>query len=72
MIQVIHRAFDILEYLSQDPKREFSLGEITAYTGLHKRPKASPNRPESSAHQMVFFSRRIARAATARIPQTYR
>lgn len=35
MIQVIHRAFDILEYLSQDPKREFSLGEITAYTGLN-------------------------------------
>ena len=35
MIQVIHRAFDILEYLSQDPKREFSLGEIAAYTGLN-------------------------------------
>lgn len=35
MIQVIHRALDILEFISQDPKKVFSLGEIAEYTGLN-------------------------------------
>lgn len=35
MIQVIHRAFNILEFLAQDPTKEFSLSEIVENTGLN-------------------------------------
>lgn len=41
MIQVIHRALDILEYISQGPKKEFSLGEIAEYTGLNSSTYAN-------------------------------
>ena len=35
MIQVINRALDILEFISNNPQKEHSLGEISAYTGLN-------------------------------------
>ncbi len=35
MIQVIHRALNILEFLSKEPNREFGLSEITAAVDLN-------------------------------------
>jgi IclR family acetate operon transcriptional repressor len=35
LIQSVERAFDILEFLSDEPEESFSLGEIAAATGLH-------------------------------------
>ena len=36
MIQVIHRALNILEFLSQDPQKEYFLSEISESLGLNK------------------------------------
>jgi DNA-binding IclR family transcriptional regulator len=36
MIQVIHRALDILEFVAQDRSREIGLGEISESLGLNK------------------------------------
>jgi DNA-binding IclR family transcriptional regulator len=36
MIQVIHRAFDVLEFVSREPNKEFGLGEISESLGLNK------------------------------------
>jgi DNA-binding IclR family transcriptional regulator len=36
MIQVIHRALDILEFVARDRNREFGLGEISENLGLNK------------------------------------
>jgi len=36
MIQVIHRAFDILEFVARDRNKEYGLGEISESLGLNK------------------------------------
>lgn len=36
MIQVIHRALDIVELIARDPDKEFGLGEIAETLGLNK------------------------------------
>ncbi len=36
MIQVIHRAMDILEFVAKDRKKEFGLGKISETLGLNK------------------------------------
>ena len=36
MIQVIHRALDIVEFIARDPDKEFGLGEIAESLELNK------------------------------------